>query len=219
MIETIHFRKVTPNVFVGSPPEGGPSDVWGQELMFEKGKSYLIEAASGRGKSSLCAFLYALRSDYQGSIELIDADGKRIELREKAVCEMRRSALALMFQEHRLFPELTAVENVMLKSMLTGIYTEQEVRQMLSRTGLHDRLDTPCARLSLGQQQRVAFVRMLAQPADFLLLDEPISHLDEANAEIMAGMLREKQRMTGAGVIVTSIGSRLPYEYDEIIRL
>ena len=219
MIETILLKNVIPNVFVGSPPEGGPSDVWGQQLMFCRGKSYLIEAASGRGKSSLCAFLYALRSDYQGSIELADANGKRIELRERTICEMRKISLALMFQEHRLFPELTAVENVMLKNMLTNIYTEHEIRQMLSRTGLQDRLDTPCARLSLGQQQRVAFVRLLAQPADFLLLDEPISHLDEDNSRIMSEMLKEKQEREGASVIVTSIGNRMPYDYDEIIKL
>lgn len=219
MIETILLKNVIPNVFVGSPPEGGPSDVWGQQLMFCRGKSYLIEAASGRGKSSLCAFLYALRSDYQGSIEQADANGKRIELRERTICKMRKTSLALMFQEHRLFPELTAVENVMLKNMLTNIYTEHEIRQMLSRTGLQDRLDTPCARLSLGQQQRVAFVRLLAQPADFLLLDEPISHLDEDNARIMSEMLKEKQEREGAGVIVTSIGNRMPYDYDEIIKL
>lgn len=219
MIETILLKNVIPNVFVDSPPEGGSSDVWEQQLMFCRGKSYLIEAASGRGKSSLCAFLYALRSDYQGSIELADANGKRIELRERTICEMRKTSLALMFQEHRLFPELTAVENVMLKNMLTNIYTEQEIRQMLSRTGLQDRLDTPCARLSLGQQQRVAFVRLMAQPADFLLLDEPISHLDEDNARIMSEMLKEKQEREGAGVIVTSIGNRMPYDYDEIIKL
>lgn len=219
MIETILLKNVIPNVFVGSPPEGGPSDVWGQQLMFCRGKSYLIEAASGRGKSSLCAFLYALRFDYQGSIELADANGKRIELRERTICEMRNTSLALMFQEHRLFPELTAVENVMLKNMLTNIYTEHEIRQMLSRTGLQDRLDTPCARLSLGQQQRVAFVRLLAQPADFLLLDEPISHLDEDNSRIMSEMLKEKQEREGAGVIVTSIGNRMPYDIDEIIKL
>jgi putative ABC transport system ATP-binding protein len=124
-----------------------------------------------------------------------------------------------MFQDHRLFPELTAVENVMLKSLLTNFYTEEQVRQMLIKLGLQNRLDTPCARLSLGQQQRVAFVRTLAQPADFFLLDEPISHLDMANAEIMSAMLKERQQKDGAGVIVTSIGNRLPYEYDNIIKL
>lgn len=219
MIETIRFNNVLPNVFVGSPPEGGPTDVWEKELSFKKGCSYLIEAASGRGKSSFCSFLYGLRSDYQGRIELLDRDGNALGSTEKDRCEIRKSALALMFQEHRLFPELTALENVMLKNQLTGYFTEGQVRQMLCTLGLQEKLDTPCAKLSLGQQQRVAFVRMLAQPADFFLLDEPISHLDAGNAEIMSAILRQRQQQDGSGVIATSIGNRLPYDYDTIIRL
>jgi ABC-type lipoprotein export system ATPase subunit len=219
MIETIRFNSVIPNVFVGSLPEGGPSDVWQQVLNFHRGKSYLIEAASGRGKSSFCTFLCGLRSDYQGEIALLDAQGHAIGKTKDEGCILRRQSLAMMFQDHRLFPELTAVENVMLKSLLTNFYTEEQVRQMLIKLGLQNRLDTPCARLSLGQQQRVAFVRTLTQPADFFLLDEPISHLDMANAEIMSAMLKERQQKDGAGVIVTSIGNRLPYEYDNIIKL
>lgn len=219
MIETIRFNSVIPNVFVGSLPEGGPSDVWQQVLNFHRGKSYLIEAASGRGKSSFCTFLCGLRSDYQGEIALLDAQGHAIGKTKDEGCILRRQSLAMMFQDHRLFPELTSVENVMLKSLLTNFYTEEQVRQMLIKLGLQNRLDTPCARLSLGQQQRVAFVRTLAQPADFFLLDEPISHLDMANAEIMSAMLKERQQKDGAGVIVTSIGNRLPYEYDNIIKL
>ncbi|MBR2458325.1 MAG: ATP-binding cassette domain-containing protein [Bacteroidaceae bacterium] len=218
-METIRFNNVLPNVFVGSPPEGGPTDVWEKELSFKKGCSYLIEAASGRGKSSFCSFLYGLRSDYQGRIELLDRDGNALGSTEKDRCEIRKSALALMFQEHRLFPELTALENVMLKNQLTGYFTEGQVRQMLCTLGLQEKLDTPCAKLSLGQQQRVAFVRMLAQPADFFLLDEPISHLDAGNAEIMSAILRQRQQQDGSGVIATSIGNRLPYDYDTIIRL
>lgn len=219
MIETIRFNSVIPNVFVGSLPEGGPSDVWQQVLSFHRGKSYLIEAASGRGKSSFCTFLCGLRSDFQGEIALLNSQGHTISKTKDEGCILRRQSLAMMFQDHRLFPELTAVENVMLKSLLTNFYSEKQVRQMLIKLGLKDRLDTPCARLSLGQQQRVAFVRTLAQPADFFLLDEPISHLDMANAEIMSAMLKERQQKDGAGVIVTSIGNRLPYEYDNIIKL
>jgi ABC-type lipoprotein export system ATPase subunit len=124
-----------------------------------------------------------------------------------------------MFQDYRLFPELTAVENVMLKSQLTNCCSESEVREMLSRLGLAGHIDRPCATLSLGQQQRVAFVRALAQPCDFILLDEPISHLDEENAVEMSRMLRERQQKDGLGVIVTSIGYRLPYDYDVIFNL
>lgn len=219
MIERIVLNNVTPEVFVGCPPEGGPSDVWNKELTFERGKSYLIEAASGRGKSSFCSFLYGLRTDYTGNIRLWDCNEKELPTSKDDFCAMRRTMIALMFQEHRIFPELTAVENVMLKNQLTDYFTEKEIRERLTELGLGERLDYPCQKLSLGQQQRVAFVRLLAQPADFIMLDEPVSHLDQSNAEIMGRMLKQRQLQEGASVIVTSIGHRLPYEYDKILKL
>lgn len=210
---------MTPNVFVGSPPDGGPTDVWGQELTFKRGESCLIEAASGRGKSSFCTFLYGLRTDYVGAIEYYTAQGEQLQMSEAMWCEMRCRSLGMMFQEHRIFPELTAVENVMLKNQLTDYFTEQEIRTHLSALGIEDRLDRPCGLLSIGQQQRVAFVRLLAQPADFLLLDEPVSHLDATNSQLMGNMLRHRQEQEGVAVIVTSIGHRLPYEYDRVLKL
>lgn len=215
MIEAITLHNLMPRVFEGALPEGGPSEVWGiPNLQFVRGRSYLIEAESGRGKSSLCAFLYGLRDDFAGQIEMGDR-----EIRRWDKDLLRTRHLAMMFQEHRLFAELTAFENVMIKNDLTHHHTAGEVREMLCRLGLQDRLDTPCGRLSLGQQQRVAFVRTLCQPSDFLLLDEPVSHLDETNAEIMAEMLRELQKQTGAGILATSIGHRLPYDYDAFLHL
>ncbi|MBR4297251.1 MAG: ATP-binding cassette domain-containing protein [Bacteroidaceae bacterium] len=218
-METIRFNKVMPNVFVGSPPDGGPTDVWDQELTFKRGESCLIEAASGRGKSSFCTFLYGLRTDYAGTIDYLDAHGQKLQVSEEMLCEMRCRSVAMMFQEHRIFPELTAVENVMLKNQLTDYFTEQEIRERLSALGLEDRLDRPCQKLSIGQQQRVAFVRLLAQPVDFFLLDEPVSHLDAANSQLMGDMLRQRQEQEGSAVIVTSIGHRLPYAYDRILKL
>lgn len=203
-----------PQVFVGSLPEGEPSEVWGTDLLFERGKSYLIEAASGRGKTSLCAFLSGLRSDFAGEISF---DGKPIGEYDDLL--LRRETFAVMPQDHRLFPELTALENVMLKNQLTQFCTPSEIRQRLEQLGLKDRIDRPCQFLSIGQQQRVAFVRMLCQPADFYLLDEPVSHLDDQNAELMADMLSQTQERTGAAVMVTSIGRHLPYNYDCILKL
>lgn len=203
-----------PQVFVGSPPDGGPSEVWDTDLTFQRGEACLVEAASGRGKTSLCAYLTALRADFVGEILL---DGHPIGSYSPAL--LRREVLAVMFQDHRLFPELTAFENVMLKNQLTGHCSPDVVRSRLASLGLADRTDRPCAILSIGQQQRVAFVRMLCQPADFYLLDEPVSHLDDDNARLMAGMLREEQQRTGAGIIVTSIGRHLPYAYDKTLHL
>ena len=219
MIKAIKLDKVIPDFFGSTFSKDEPTDVWGKELTFTRGEVYLIEAASGRGKSSLCSFIYGLRSDYAGSIEFIDNEGKALSTTQKDLCGMRRTMLAMMFQEHRIFPELTAVENVLMKNQLTDYFTEKEIRERLTMLGLELRLDTPCGKLSLGQQQRVAFVRLLAQPADFVILDEPVSHLDAGNARIMGTMLRERQLADGMGVIVTSIGQRLPYEYDKILKL
>ena len=219
MIKAIKLDKVIPDFFGSTFSKDEPTDVWGKELTFTRGVTYLIEAASGRGKSSLCSFIYGLRSNYAGSIEFIDNEGKALSTTQKDLCGMRRTMLAMMFQEHRIFPELTAVENVLMKNQLTDYFTEKEIRERLTMLGLEQRLDTPCGKLSLGQQQRVAFVRLLAQPADFIILDEPVSHLDAGNARIMGTMLRQRQLADGMGVIVTSIGQRLPYEYDKILKL
>lgn len=219
MLDSIILDNLNLKASAGAPDEGAPSEVFSRQLTFHKGDSYLIEAGSGRGKSSLFSFLSGLRSDYSGKISFRTADGKNILPSDRTFVEMRRRSLAIMFQDCRLFPELTAVENVMLKSQLTGFMTESEVREILIRLGLSKHLDRPCAMLSLGQQQRVAFVRALAQPCDFILLDEPVSHLDETNAMEMAQMLRERQLRDAIGVIVTSVGYRLPYDYDMVLNL
>lgn len=219
MIDSIILDKLNLKSFVGAPPSGAPSEILNSRVVFHKGKSYLIEAGSGRGKSSFCSFLYGLRRDFTGAIMFSNSEEGDVPSSKCDFAKIRKRSLAMMFQDYRLFPELTAVENVMLKSQLTGYFTKSEVRDMLTRLGLENHLDKPCARLSLGQQQRVAFVRALAQPCDFILLDEPISHLDEENAVEMARMLHERQQKDGIGVIVTSIGYRLPYEYDMVLKL
>ena len=217
MIDSITLDNLNLKAFDGTPFDGVPSEVFCSKVVFRKGMSYLIEASSGRGKSSFCSFLCGLRNDYTGTIMFGDikaCDGAGVDF-----ADLRKSSIAFMFQDCRLFPELTAVENVMLKSQLTGFVGKEEVRDMLARLGLSAHIDKPCATLSLGQQQRVAFVRALAQPCDFILLDEPISHLDDLNATIVAQMLRERQQKDGIGVIVTSVGYRLPYEYDKVLKM
>lgn len=85
--------------------------------------------------------------------------------------------------------------------------------------GISDKLDTPIGLMSFGQQQRVAMMRTLCQPFDFVMVDEPISHLDDTNGRIMAGILTDEAKAQGAGVIVTSIGKRMELNYDKIYRL
>ena len=121
----------------------------------------------------------------------------------------------MMFQGLRLFPELSAVDNVRLKNNLTGRRSEAEIAWLFEALGIAEKRETSVSKLSFGQQQRVAFI----QPADFMLLDEPMSHLDERNAAVMAGILLEEVRTNGTGVIVTSVGKRFEIEYDKVFSL
>ena len=214
-MDTIHLRQTLPQVFADR--NDLISDVWHRDLVFEKGKHYLIEAASGTGKSSLCSYLYGYRDDYQG---IICFDGQNIRsLHLSDWTRLRRHSLSLLFQELRLFPELTALENVMLKNRLTGFKKKKDVLTLFDALGITDKINEPVGKLSFGQQQRVAFVRCLCQPMDFILLDEPISHLDETNATIMANLLTEEAARQGAGILVTSIGKHLEIDYHSKLKL
>ena len=216
-MHNIRLQGVLPVVFNGQLPSDPVSEVWGTDLLLEKGQAVLIKAASGRGKSSLCSYIYGLRADYQGTISF---DGQPVpKVSSDRWNAIRQHELGVLFQDLRLFGDLNAVENVMVKAGLTSYCDEKKVASMFSELGLSDRLDRPVRLLSFGQQQRVAFVRMMCQKADFWLLDEPVSHLDHGNATIMVQMLEQEMKRTGAGLIVTTIGHDLPYDYDKVLML
>ncbi len=80
---------------------------------------------------------------------------------------------------------------------------------MMAAFDLSHKAKVPAAKLSIGQQQRVAIIRALCQPFDFILLDEPVSHLDTANNQIAAQMIQEHAQKQGAGIISTSVGNSL----------
>lgn len=213
-MEEIVLGRVVPEVFAAAPPASG---VWLKDIALRRGETCLIESASGGGKSSLCGYLYGYRRDYRGTISF---DGRDIAmLRREEWSALRKGSLAMMMQDLRLFPELTAMENVMLKNNLTGRLERRQIAALFERMGIGDKADAPVAKMSFGQQQRVAFVRTLAQQADFIILDEPVSHLDDANAAVMADVLREHARAMGAGVIVTSIGKHFAMGYDKTFTL
>lgn len=214
-MEKIRLRQVLPVVFADNPPVR--SEVWLKDLALDKGRVYLVEAASGAGKSSFCGYLYGYRRDYTGTILYDDRDIRELSVREWSC--LRRCSLAMTFQGLRLFPELSAADNVRLKNNLTGYRSEAEIARLFEALGIADKMNAPAAKLSFGQQQRVAFVRMLCQPADFMLLDEPMSHLDDVNAAVMAGILLEEVRKNGTGIIVTSVGKRFGIDYDKIFSL
>lgn len=204
-MQRISLHNILPNVFAGS--DRSHSGVWLREMDFVQGERYLIKAESGTGKSSLCSFIYGYRSDYAGSIAFDGADIR--SLSQQQWSEMRCRHIAYLPQELRLFPELTAMENVLLKNQLTGYKPAADIRKMFATLGIEDKVDSLVAHLSIGQQQRVAIIRTLCQPAQFIVLDEPVSHLDEANNAIVANLVAEEAAKQGAAIIATSVGNNL----------
>lgn len=189
------------------------SDVWQQDITLERGKRYLISAESGTGKSSMCSYIYGYRQDYSGVIAF---DGQDIsQLTVAQWCDVRQRHIAYLPQDMRLFGELTAIENVELKNRLTGFKSRKEIERLFKVLGIADKLNSLASKLSIGQQQRVAIIRTLCQPFDFILLDEPVSHLDEENNRIVANLIAEEASWQGAGVIATSVGNHLQMDVDK----
>lgn len=214
-MNTIHLQQTLPQVFADR--DSVISDVWHQDLTFEKGKTYLIEAASGTGKSSLCSYIYGYRNDYQGIINFDETNIKAYSVKQWV--DLRKHSLSMLFQDLRIFTELTALENIQLKNNLTGYKKKKEILTLFETLGIDDKLNVKAGRLSFGQQQRVAFIRSLCQPFDFIFLDEPISHLDDVNGRIMGELITTEAEKQGAGVIVTSIGKHIELPYQHLYKL
>lgn len=178
----------------------------------------MVKASSGRGKTTFCSLISGYRRDYSGEI-LVDGNDLK-DFTGNDLVMMHRYEVSTLFQGLRLFQELNAIDNVLVKSGLDGKGNVSDIVHKLKFLGLDDNMiHRPAGTLSFGQQQRVAFVRMLSCKADFRILDEPVSHLDKYAAKDMASMLAESQAQDGAAVIVTSVGYDFDYGYTNTVNL
>ncbi|MBM6993240.1 MAG: ATP-binding cassette domain-containing protein [Prevotella sp.] len=214
-MNTIRMVSVMPQVFAQRTDL--ESEIWNQDITFEKGHLYLVEADSGMGKSTFCSYIVGYRHDYTGQV-LFDCQNT-LDFKVRDWVGMRQKHISHLFQELRLFPELTALENVQIKNKLTNFKTEAQIKEWFDILGIADKLDAKIGRMSFGQQQRVAMIRSLVQPFDFILADEPISHLDDTNSQLMGDIMMKEAKAQGAGVIVTSIGKHIDLNYEKTFRL
>ncbi len=214
-METIKLHSVVPQVF--AQRTNWKTDVWGADVLFEKGRLYLVEAESGAGKSTFCSYVLGYRHDYSGKIIFGSTDIAGFKIKDWV--DIRRRHIAHLFQELRLFPELTALENVEIKNKITRMKSRSEIAEWFDMLGIVDKMDEKVARMSFGQQQRIAMIRALVQPFDFFLADEPISHLDDTNSKTMGELMTAEAARQGAGIIVTSIGKHMELNYDKTLKL
>ena len=214
-MNTITFSGVLPQVFSSNPPDR--SAVWMQDISFERGKSYLVEADSGRGKSTMCSYMTGYRHTYNATIMFDQTLVHRLSRPQWT--DSRRDVVSCLYQDLRLFPELTVIENIEIKNRLTRHIDAATISSWLEELDIAEKRDTPVRQLSVGQQQRIAIIRALCQPFSFLLADEPVSHLDDACAQATARLITREASRQGAAVIATSIGRHLPLSYDKEIKL
>jgi len=109
---------------------------------------YLIEAASGTGKSSLCSYIYGYRSDYQGIINFDETNIKAYTVEQWV--NLRKHSLSMLFQDLRIFSELTALENIQLKNNLTGYKKKKEILALFDAMGIADKTNIKAGKLSFG---------------------------------------------------------------------
>ncbi|MER3498068.1 MAG: ABC transporter [Chitinophagaceae bacterium] len=202
----IEIRDLLPSFFPETRKSS--SEIWGSQLVFEKGEYIKIVAPSGSGKTSFMHFLYGLRPDYDGSIYYNQENIRDYSAEDFA--KKRSNSISLVLQDLRLFPEQTVFENIEIKRQLNPFHPKQKITEMCERLGIAERLHAKCKNCSYGEQQRVAIIRALMQPYDFLLLDEPFSHLDEKNSQLAMQLMDEESKARGAAIIFADL-ERIDY--------
>jgi putative ABC transport system ATP-binding protein len=179
------------------------SQIWNSNVVFNNGEKIQIVAPSGSGKTSLIHFLYGLRKDYNGSI-LYD-NSSIVNFNAEKFATYRQQNISIVFQDLRLFSEQTVLQNLEIKRQLNPFHTESKIAAMAKRLGIENKLHKLCKTCSYGEQQRIAIIRSLLQPFNFLLLDEPFSHLDESNREKAIELMEEEASLRNAAVILADL--------------
>ena len=211
----LQIKNLLPTYFDESRKDN--SEVWGKELIFNAGELVKIVAPSGSGKTSLIHFLYGIRQLYSGNIMYDNKVLKKFSIEN--IAAFRKNNLSIVFQDMRLFAHQTVRENLEIKRQLNPFHTPEKIQELCERLGIGDKLNSICSNCSYGEQQRVSIIRALMQPFDFLLLDEPFSHLDNANSEKAMEVILEEVKKRKACVLFADLERVEFFPYTRILHL
>lgn len=189
----------------------------GASLEIHQGEKVFLCGPSGAGKTTL---MYALAGLEKPDSGIVTIAGKNVyQLPKKDQANLRNDKLSYIFQNYYLLPELTALENVLIPSLISGNKRNNEAIACLERVGLGDRIDHLPAELSGGEQQRVAIARSLINSPAIIFADEPTGNLDSRNgAEIMQLLFQVSEEEKNTLVIVTH-DSQLATTGDRTLRV
>lgn len=192
----------------------------GIDLAVAPGEIVALLGPSGSGKSTLLQAVGLLEGGFEGSIRLNGQEAS--ELDDEGRTRLRRELLGFVYQFHHLLPEFNARENVILPQLVSGADpkgAQERAELLLSALGLAQRLDHRPAKLSGGEQQRVAVARALANKPPLILADEPTGNLDEHTADIVFAEFLRLVRNEGCAALVATHNERLAAKMDRVVRL
>jgi lipoprotein-releasing system ATP-binding protein len=192
----------------------------GVDLSVAPGEIVALLGPSGSGKSTLLQAVGLLEGGFEGSIRLQGEEAA--ELDDDGRTRLRRDLLGFVYQFHHLLPEFNAAENVVLPQLVSGAEPQaarERAEQLLGVLGLAKRLDHRPAKLSGGEQQRVAVARALANKPPLVLADEPTGNLDEHTADIVFAEFLNLVRGEGSAALVATHNERIASKMDRVVRL
>jgi ABC-type lipoprotein export system ATPase subunit len=194
------------------------SDLWNKNLQFNSGEFIKIKAPSGTGKTTFVHIIYKLRKDFEGIVLWNKKDISSINQEELAL--LRQQNISIIFQDLRLFPNLAARENIELKRVLQKpLYESNVIDDMAAQLGVASILHQKASMCSYGEQQRIAIIRSLMQPFNWLIMDEPFSHLDRNNIDKAITLIGSECKKRNAGFILTDLEDDAHFNYTRILNL
>ena len=189
-------------------------------LRIRGGELTALVGPSGSGKSTLLNIAGLLERPTGGDVLIDGQPTSNLGSRRRG--KLRGSHIGFVFQFHRLLPEFSAVENVMVPQMLNGLArheAEDRAEALLAMVGLQDRQSHRPGRLSGGEQQRVAIARAVANAPRLLLADEPTGNLDPDTANEVFSHLRAIIHGTGAAALIVTHNERLAETMDRCLAI
>lgn len=192
----------------------------GAKLALWAGQSVALVAPSGSGKSTLLHIAGLLESPDEGEVYV--AGVPTTELSDIERTQIRRTDIGFVYQSHRLLPEFTALENVMMPQMIRGLKRSETVKratEILAYLGLGERIKHRPAELSGGEQQRVAIARAVANAPRVLFADEPTGNLDPATADHVFRALMQLIKATKVAMLIATHNMELAGRMDRRVSL
>ena len=192
----------------------------GASLSVRAGEMKALVGPSGSGKSTLLNIAGLLEQPDSGTVFIDGIDSARLRSAKRTL--LRRQHIGFVFQFHRLLPEFSALENVMIPQMLAGLdkfEASDRAAQLLAMVGLQDRVNHRPGLLSGGEQQRVAIARAVANAPRVLLADEPTGNLDPDTAKDVFGHLAAITRATRTAALVVTHNQQLALNMDSILTI